>query len=78
MTKTRINSVEGFAEFRQEQPKRWTLMDRTTICSLMDSIHPPQSYPAILVWSIEDDPDDGLFIVYEWVYPEEFSDFFGA
>lgn len=73
MDKLLIRCDDDLIKFRQEHPERHDIMWRSEIRKMLGGIESPKSYPALLVWNILDDSDDGLFIEWEWVYPSDFE-----
>jgi hypothetical protein len=71
MDKVRFNHVGEFAQWMEEYPNGHC--SPSHIRDVMKSVDKPVSYPVILVFSIENDSDDGLFVVSECVYPDEFE-----
>lgn len=69
MNKTMILAWGDLEAFRRQESSRY---DRpVSIYKLLEMVSEPKSYPALLVWSIENCADEGLFLVDEYVYPEE-------
>lgn len=72
MEKTLLTTAEEFEQFKVDAPKGY---DRPWHIGnvLKSGLGNPTHYPCLLAWSIENDSDDGLFLVSEFIYLEDFN-----
>ena len=72
MEKTLLTTAEEFEQFKVDTPKGYT--SPWHIGNVLKSgLSKPTHYPCLLAWSIENDADDGLFLVSEFIYLEDFN-----
>lgn len=71
MEKIRFEPLEQFTAWKAEYPKGWVFNHQRVIAEGLSGLV-PTSFPCIFVFSIENDSDEGFFIVSDFVYPSDF------